>query len=90
MGLLKIHNGGNYAHAQVSSVYNFCCSSNSTKFIRMFNRQFSKGNNMGLLKINNGGNYAQAQYSNAYNFCWSSNSTKLIRTIFFRKWKYAL
>ena len=40
--------------AQVSSVYNFCCRSNSTKFIRMFNRQFSKGNNMGLLKINNG------------------------------------
>ena len=80
MGLLKIHNGRNYAHAQVSSVYNFCCSSNSTKFIRMFNRHFLKGNNMGLLKIHNGGNNADAQDSSAENFCSSSNSTKFIRT----------
>ena len=63
MSLLKISNGGNYAHAQVSSVYNFCSSSNSTKFIRTFIRQFFKGNNMGLLKIHNGGNYAHAQVS---------------------------
>ena len=69
MGLLKNHNGRNYAHAQVSSVYNFCCSSNSTKFIRMFNRQFSKGNNMGLLKIHNDGNNANAQDSSACNIC---------------------
>ena len=55
MGLLKIYNGGNYAHAQDSSVYNFCWSSNSTEFIRTFIRQFFKGNNMGLLKIHNGG-----------------------------------
>ena len=80
MGLSKIHNGRNYAHAQVSSVYNFCYGSNSTKFIRMFNRQFSKGNKMGLLKIRNGGNNVDAQDSSAYNFCSSSNSTKFIRT----------
>ena len=78
MGLLKIHYGGNYAHAQVSSVYNFFCSSNSTKFIRTFIRQFSKGNNLGLLKINNGGNYAHAQYSNAYNFCLSSKKNSFV------------
>ena len=24
MGPIKIHNGGNYAHAQDSSAYNFC------------------------------------------------------------------
>ena len=71
MGLLKIHNGGNNAHAQDSSAYNFCSSSNSTKLIRTFNRQFLKGNNMGLLKIHNGDNYAHAQTSNAYNFCLS-------------------
>ena len=55
MGLLKIYNGRNYAHAQVSSVCNFCLCSNSTKFIRTFIRQSYKGNNMGLLKIHNGG-----------------------------------
>ena len=30
-GLLKIHNGGNYARAQDSNAYDFCWSSNSTK-----------------------------------------------------------
>ena len=65
MGLLKISNGRNYAHAQVSSVYNFCSSSNSTKFIRTFIRQFLKDNSMGPLKIHTGGNYAHAQDSNA-------------------------
>ena len=30
MGPIKIHNGGNYAHAQYSNAYNFCWSSNST------------------------------------------------------------
>ena len=64
MRLLKIYNGGNYAHAQDSSVYNFCWSSNSTKFIITFITPFFEGNNMGLLKINNGGNYAHAQDSN--------------------------
>ena len=44
MGLLKIHNGGNNADAQDSSADNFCSSSNSTKFIRTFIRQFLKGN----------------------------------------------
>ena len=27
MGLLKIHNGGNYAHAQDANAYNLCWSS---------------------------------------------------------------
>ena len=81
MDLLKIYNGGNYAH--VSSVYNFCSSSNLIKFIRTFIRQFLKSNNMGLLKIHNGGNNAHAQVSTVINFCWSSNSTKLTRTFHF-------
>ena len=71
MGLLKFYNGGSYAHAQVSSAYNFCSSSNSTKLIRTFNSQFLRGYNMGLLKIHNGDNYTHAQTSNAYNFCLS-------------------
>ena len=63
MDLLKIYNGGNHAHAHVSSVYNFCSSSNLIKYIRTFIRQFLKSNNMGLLKIHNGGNNSHAQDS---------------------------
>ena len=79
MSLLKIHNGDNYAHAQTSNADNFCSSYNSTKFIRTFNRQFLKGNNMGLFKIHKGENYSHAQVSSLHNLCSSSNSTKFIR-----------
>ena len=34
MAQIKIHNGEYYAHAQISNAYNFCLSSNSTKFTR--------------------------------------------------------
>ena len=66
---IKIHNGGNYAHAQDLNAYNFCYSENSAKLIRTFIGQFFKGNSMGPIKIHNGGYYAHAQDSNAYNFC---------------------
>ena len=46
MAHIKIHNGGYYAHAQTYNAYNFCLSSNSTKFIRTFMGQYLKGNNM--------------------------------------------
>ena len=36
MGLLKIYNCGNNAHAQDSNGNNFCWSSNSTKLTRTF------------------------------------------------------
>ena len=58
MGLIKIQNGGNYAHAQ-----------DSAKLIRTFMGQFLKGNSMGPIQIHDGGKYAHAQDSNAYNFC---------------------
>ena len=34
MGPIKIHNGGNEAHAQDSDAYNFSFSKNSANFIR--------------------------------------------------------
>ena len=68
MGPIKIHRGGNYAHAQDSNAYNFCYSLNSAKLIRTFIGHFLKGNSMGSIKIHNGGNYAHAQDSDAYNF----------------------
>ena len=77
MGLLKIYNSGNYAHAQDSNAYNFCWSSKTTKLTRTFISQLLRGYNMGLLKIYNSGNYAHAQVSGVYNFCSSSDSTKL-------------
>ena len=76
MGLLKIYNGGNYAHAQISRIYNFCWSSNSTKLIRLFIRHSLKSNNMGLLKIHNGGNNVHAKDK----ILTVITSTKLIRT----------
>ena len=66
MGPKKIHNGGNYAHAQDSNAYNFCYSKNSAKLIRTFIGLFLKGNSMGPIQIHNGGNSAHAQDSNAY------------------------
>ena len=57
MDPLKFYNGGNYAHAQVSIVYNFCSSSNRTKFIRTFIRQFLKSNNI------NGNNFSWSSNS---------------------------
>ena len=44
MGLIKIQNGGNYAHAQDSNAYNFCLSYNSAKLIGTIIGQFLKGN----------------------------------------------
>ena len=48
IGLIKIHNGGNYAHAQDSNSYNFCLSYNSAKLIRTIMGQFLKGNKIAL------------------------------------------
>ena len=56
MGPIKIHNGGNYAHAQLLNAYNFSLRQNSVIRIRTFIGQFLKGNSMGPIKIHNGGN----------------------------------
>ena len=49
MGPIKIHNGGNYAHAQDSNAYNFCYSQNSAKLIGTFIGQFLNGNKIMLI-----------------------------------------
>ena len=51
MGPIKIHNGGNYAHAQCFNAYNLCWSQNPAKLIRTFIGQFLKGNSMRPIKI---------------------------------------
>ena len=51
MGPIKIHNGGNYAHAQHLNAYNFSLRQNSAKLITKFIGQFLKGNIMGPIKF---------------------------------------
>ena len=67
MAPINFDNGACYAHAQTSDAYNFCLSSNSTKFIRTFMGQYLKGKDMAQIKNHNGGYYAYAQISNTYN-----------------------
>ena len=64
---IKIHNGGNYVHAQDSMLITSVRVEIQLNLSKTFIGQYLKGNSMGPIKICNGGNYAHAQDYNAYN-----------------------